>query len=214
MKRYGWRILIGSLFIVGGIVFLLENLDIVHLGDIFWGLLLSAAGVVFVLYYFRNHVHWWALIPGIILITLGTQQFIAFTFPEFDEGFGGIYTLTGVALSFFAVYVAAPYNWWAIIPAGICLSLAGIELLEGYVVEGSINIGGGFFLGLGFTFLLVYALPSPNNRNTWAIFPALALLLLGVLVLITSEEIINYVWPTVLIALGLVLVARNLIYNR
>lgn len=214
MTRYGWRILIGSLLIIGGIVFLLENLNIVSLGAVFWGVLLTTIGLLFIAYFLRKRQHWWALIPGIILITLGTQQLFAFTMPEFEDRFGATYTLAGFALSFFVVYIAAPYNWWAIIPGGILLSLAGINLLEQYMVTGAVNIGGGFFLGLGFTFLLVYILPSPNNRNTWAIFPALALLLLGILVLISSEQVINYIWPTVLIAIGLVLVIRNLIYNR
>jgi hypothetical protein len=214
MHRAGWRILIGSLLVVGGIVFLLENMNIVSLGDIFWGIVLTIVGIGFVVFYFRNKPHWWALIPGFILITLGSQLFVEFASPGFGETYGDIYTLAGFAVSFFAVYVAAPYNWWAIIPGGVLLSLAGINLLEVYVSEGLVNVGGGFFLGLGFTFLLVYVLPSPNSKNTWAIFPALALLLLGVLVLISSEEVINYIWPMVLIALGLVLIVRNVIFNR
>lgn len=213
MSKTSWRILIGSLFVIGGIVFLLENMEIVSLGEIFWGIVLTGVGLACVIFFFRHRPNWWALIPGIILITLGSQQLINFASPGFEEAFGDVYILAGIGVSFFAVYLAAPYNWWAIIPGGIFITLAGISLFDEIMVEEA-STGGGFFIGLGFTFLLVFIFPSPNNRNTWAIFPALALLLMGVLVLISSEQIINYIWPLVLIAIGLVLVVRNLVFSH
>lgn len=214
MKMTYSRVIVGFLLIFAGVIFLLENLGIIYLGNLFWGVLLGAAGIAFVVYFLRHITRWWALIPGIILLTIGSQQIIYTFAPEILDQYGGVYLLTGFALSFFAVYIAAPYNWWAIIPGGILLTVAGITLFDELVSEPGVDIGGGFFLGLGFTFLLVFLLPGASrSRNTWAIFPALALLLVGVLILTSAGEIINYIWPMIIIIMGLVLIVRNFVYE-
>ncbi len=213
MRRTDARILIGALLIVAGVIFLLENLNIINLGGYFWGTILIFGGLGFLIFYFRNKIHWWALIPGFVLVDVGILTLLEELAPEFADTFGGTFLFVGLALSFFAVYAVSPSNWWAIIPGGVMLTLAGVTLLEPLVENNGSGIGGGFFLGLGLTFLLVYLLPAPGGRNTWAIFPAGALFLMGILLLISAEEVINYIWPTVIILLGVALIARNYIWK-
>lgn len=213
MRKFEPRILIGGLLIVAGILFLLENLNIIQLGNLFWGTILAGTGIAFLAFFIRNHRHWWALIPGIILLDLGVLLLMEIYVPEFADQYGGGFMFAGFALSFFAVYAISPSNWWAIIPGGVMLTLAGITLLEPYVENQGAGVGGGFFLGLGLTFLLVYLLPAPGGRNTWAIFPSAVLFIMGILLLVSAEELINILWPTVLILLGVALLARNFIWK-
>lgn len=213
MKITYTRVTIGTLLVLAGVIFLLENLGIIYLGKLFWGVLLGAASLSFIVYFFRHMTQWWALLPGIILLTLSSQMIIDYISPEFINQYGEIYLLIGFAASFFAVYIAAPYNWWAILPGGTLLTIAGITMFDEIITIQGTDIGGGFFLGLGFTFLLVFLLPGATRQNTWAIFPSLALFLVGILILISAEEIINYIWPTIIIAIGLVLIIRNFVWE-
>jgi ABC-type phosphate transport system auxiliary subunit len=44
----------------------------------------------------------------------------------------------------------------------------------------------------------------------WAWIPAAILGLMGLLILIAAEELINYIWPSALIFAGLLLIGRSL----
>jgi hypothetical protein len=74
----------------------------------------------------------------------------------------------------------------------------------------SLASGGIFFLGLGITFALVAILPTSIGKMRWAWIPAGILGLMGVLILIAAEDLINYIWPSALILAGIVLVARSI----
>jgi hypothetical protein len=67
-----------------------------------------------------------------------------------------------------------------------------------------------FFLGLGITFALVAILPGTEGQMRWAWIPAAILGLMGLLILIAAEELINYIWPSALIFAGLLLIGRSL----
>ena len=58
------RILWGSLLILGGILFLLQNLNIIQVGGLFWAILAVLGAVFFFYIFFSNRLNWWALIPG------------------------------------------------------------------------------------------------------------------------------------------------------
>ena len=214
-KKIDNRIWVGIMLIVVGVVYLLDNLGVISIGNLVWGVLMVAAGIGFVAFFIVRKRHWWALIPGISLISVGALVILEYFLPSIAQMYGGTLVLGGIALSFFAVYLVNPSNWWAIIPGGVMLTLGGITLLDQLIPPGndSRGIGGGFFLGLGLTFLLVYLLPSLGGRNTWAIFPSAALFLVGLLILASAENIINYIWPVVLIVLGAALIIRNLVWK-
>lgn len=73
---------------------------------------------------------------------------------------------------------------------------------------GGFASGGIFFLGLGVTFLLVWRAPTPHGRMTWAIFPALALLVMGVLLATPFAA-----WTNLILPLALVLGGGYLLYR-
>jgi hypothetical protein len=165
--------------------------------------------VLFLSLYISNHDNWWALIPGIIFLavaaTIGLDSFL----PGFsDTNLGGTIILGGIALSFLLVYLAERGNWWAIIPAGVMTTIALVAVLD--TNTSSLASGGIFFLGLGITFALVAILPTSVGKMRWAWIPAGILGLMGVLILIAAEDLINYIWPLALILAGIVLVARSI----
>ena len=100
------------------------------------------------------------------------------------------------------VYLANPRMWWAIIPGGVMTTLAVVAGIDEIGVRG-FDSGGVFFLGLGLTFLVLGLLtPRTGERLTWAFIPAAVLIVMGILVGANSANLINVVWPFVLIAAG------------
>jgi hypothetical protein len=104
------------------------------------------------------------------------------------------------------IYLVNRDHWWAVIPGGVLLTLALIAGLSS-VMQG-IEMGGVFLLGLGLTFALLAFLPTPEGRLTWAIIPAIVLLVTGALITAAAAELINYVWPAALVVGGLYLLYR------
>jgi hypothetical protein len=209
MKLLSSRLFWGLVLVVGGVLLLLDTFGIFKGGELFWTIVSAIAGVLFLSLYFSKHDNWWALIPGIIFLaiaaTIGFNSFL----PGFtDTNLSGTIILGGIGLSFLLVYIAERRNWWAIITAGVMATIALVALLD--TNTSSLASGGIFFLGLGITFALVAILPNPIGQMRWAWIPAGILGLMGVLILIAEEDLINYIWPSVLILAGIFLVVRSI----
>jgi hypothetical protein len=203
------RLLWGLILVIGGVLLLLDTFGIFKGGALFWTIVVGVAGLLFLSLYVTNHFNWWALIPGIILLaiaaTIGLNSFL----PGFsDSDLEGTIILGGIGLSFLLVYLAEHANWWAIIPAGVMTTIAVVAVLDSNT--SGIATGGIFFLGLGITFALVALLRTSIGQMRWAWIPAAILGLMGVLILIAAEKLINYIWPSVLILVGIYLVIRSL----
>jgi hypothetical protein len=212
MKWIASRTLWGILLIAGGIIFLLENLGMITVGEIFWSILLGVGAFGFLSVYLSNRENWWALIPGITLLAVATLVFLNTVLPGETGDWGGVIVLGGIGLAFLLVYLTNRDNWWAIIPAGVMITLSAVVLLS-EVVTG-FEVGGILFLGLGLTFALVAVLPNPNGQMKWAFIPAGVLVLMGLLVMAALSSLINYLWPLVLILAGLFLVFRTFLWRR
>jgi hypothetical protein len=70
------------------------------------------------------------------------------------------------------------------------------------------------FLGLAITFFLVYILPKPDGKIVWALYPAGILLVIGGVVLLGVENLINYVWPFALLIGGGFIIYRALKHQK
>ncbi len=206
MKWLESRVLWGSLLILGGVLFLLQNLGIFKLGDMFWALLLALAGVFFLSIFFQNRANWWALIPGFTLLGIALLVFTSLLFPRVANVWGGSFVLGALGLSFWVIFIIDRKNWWAIIPGGVLITLAAIAGLSQFIA--GVATGGIFFFGLGITFGLVAVLPSPEGQMKWAWIPAGVLVLMGLLIMAAAGNIINYLWPAILILGGGYLLVR------
>lgn len=204
MRRIDTRLLVGSLLIVGGLVYLLQNLGVITWGSAVWAGGFAVGGLVFLYWFVRERAAWWAIIPGLTLLALGAIMTLDLIRP--GASWTGSLLLGGIGLSFWIIYLRDRQHWWAIIPGGVLMTLAVIAGLDEMTLP--IDTGGLFFVGLGVTFLLVALVPTQAGQQRWAFFPAAALLAMGVLIGVGFERSINYLWPAALILGGLFMLAR------
>lgn len=208
MKILSSRIFWGFVLVIGGILLLLDTFEVIKGGALFWTIISAFVAILFLSFFATNHEHWWALIPGTLLLSIsaiiGLNEFL----PGFNErNLSGTIILSGISLSFFLVYLAEHSNWWSIIPAGVIATIALVSYME--INSTMVVTGGIFFLGLGLTFALVAILPTSIGQMRWAWIPAGILGLIGLIILISVEQYINYIWPTMLIVMGIFLVGRS-----
>jgi hypothetical protein len=192
MKRFDPRIVFGFLLLVGGSLALLQTMGYLgNVSDVFWGGMFMALGLIFLTLVFGGH--WWGVFPGFVLLAVGVLLLL----PRQLNELGGTIFLGGIALAFWVAYITDRNDrWWALIPAGVLTTLAGVTIVSERF--GGFGSGGFFFLGLAITFLLVALLADMR----WAYWPALALGVMGVLLTASLFEIINYVWAAVLMVAG------------
>jgi len=207
MKRFDIRIVGGILLVVAGILSLLQTLGILAGANaLFWALLFGAGGLVFIYLYLANREHWWPLIPGLALLSLGAIIGLNRFAPRVGEAWGGVLVLGAISLAFWAIYFANREHWWAVIPGGVLLTLAVVAGVSSFV--GEAGTGAIFFLGLGLTFGLLSFLPTKQGRMKWMLIPAVVLLAMGLLTTAVAAEMLQYIGPAALILVGLYLALR------
>jgi hypothetical protein len=196
MKRFDYRILIGAVLILGGILMLLDKAGVLKgATDLFWAGLLAIGAGIFLFWFFSDRSKWWAAIPGFTLVGMAASTLLL------DKiGWGGLAILGGIGVGFWAVYLRQPAQWWAIIPGGVLITLGFTSALtEAFNIA---ETGGVFFVGLGLTFLLVALLA----KMKWAFIPAAMLLLLGFFLGTPFVGVLEYGWIGILLIAGIVLV--------
>ena len=122
----------------------------------------AAGGIVFLYLVLKDREKWWAFIPGLTLLGLAALIAGGDLFRDFTNQFGGSMFLGSIALSFIAILIVKPSNWWAVIPAGVLTTLA---LIAGIQSGNGMLEGGLFFLGIGSTFAAVGLMPWDGMRN-------------------------------------------------
>ena len=202
MKRFDVRTILGVSFILLGGLLFLEKLGLLHgAAGLFWGLVLLAGAAYFSYVYFSDRsAHFWAIFPALVLFGMSAGAFL----PQGLANWGGALFLGAIALAFWVVYLNNRAHWWAIIPGGVMLTLAFLSVFR---YASSTDTGSLFFLGLALTFLLVAVLPNPIGRMQWAYITAGALAVMGFLVGGASTVGLSaYVWPAVLILVGVLFI--------
>jgi|SRR5690625_2712209 len=181
----------GLILIGFGALLLLSNLGIIDgLGGIVGLLILGGIGAWLLNQYHIGRRHLWLLFAGYTMLGAAAATV---TGPYAGAWFLGI---TG--LGFVSAWRENDTRWWAIIPAGTLLTLAGVVVadqtarwLDGGVV---------FFAGMAATFLTVYSLP--RHGKSWALFPAAASAALALLIWGSTG---SWLLPIILIGAGLYL---------
>lgn len=200
MRRFDYRLLIGGLLILGGILMLLEKTDILkNITSLYWTILLAIGAAIFLFWFIRDRSRWWAAIPGFTLAGLAASNLFV------DQGaLSGLAFLGGIGAGFWAVYFRRTDQWWAIIPGGVLITL-GISsaVSEAFRIT---DTSGVFFVGLGFTFLMVALLA----KMKWAYIPAALLLILGFFLGAPFSGDLEYAWIGILLLAGLLLVINAL----
>lgn len=200
------NILWGLLLVLAGALFLLDNLGFVDVQGNIVGVIIGVGGLAFLSVYLADREHWWAIIPGMTLLGVAALILAGSYFPRLTDRWGGSFVMVGIGLAFLLIYLTRREFWWALIPAGVMGTLAVVIGLDD-IIQG-IETGGIFFLGLGLTFAIVALIPNPQGSMKWAYIPAGILGGIGLLILIVSSAVINYLWAVLLIAVGLFLLLR------
>lgn len=207
MKRFDWRVLVGILLVVVGGLLLLQTFNVFRfVWEVVWSVLFLAAGAGFLVVYLGREEDWWAVIPGMALLGIGAL--IGLSVIGLADLIGGAVFLGALSLAFWLVYLRRRDNWWAVIPGGVLATLAVVAGLEQVIPWA--ETGGVFFMGLALTFGLVYLLPTPHGQMTWALIPAAVLFVVGLIVVLATSSVFQYLWPLVLILIGGYLVLRAL----
>ncbi|MBK8050261.1 MAG: hypothetical protein IPK16_26050 [Anaerolineales bacterium] len=201
----------GFLLIALGSFLLLQATGILGvLSGLFWTIVFAAVGAAF-LYVFLTAVHtrWWAAIPGFTLLGLAATVFYDHFAPPFFSDIGGAVFLASIGASFIAIFFTNRHLWWALIPGGALLSVAGVVLVSQAGLT-FINPASVLFVGLGATFGLVGLLSTYLNINLrWAYIPAAVLLVLGMFIFTPFMGVVGMVLPLALIGGGAYLVLRR-----
>jgi len=190
------------------VMFLLQNLGILPLGNLFWALLLALAGIFFFSIFFQQRANWWALIPGFTLFSITILIALDWLLPNLAGKLGGPIVLGGIGVSFIAIFLIDRENWWALIPGGVMLTLTVVTGLDSALP--GFETGGIFFMGLGLTFATLGAVSNPDSDLRWAWIPAVILLIAGLLFVAAVEDLLVYIWPAGLILIGAYLIFRAL----
>jgi len=213
MKRTDFNIIWGVLLIGAGILFLLQTNGIIGdtseaIWQIVWAIAFGTVGLIFLWRFLSDRAgSWWAAIHGFVLIALALLLTLdRLSFVEGDAAWLGALFLAIIGLSFWIIYFTHREFWWAVIPGGVLFTLAVVALLSTWYTGEA--VGAIFFFGMAATFALVYFLPTPHCRMTWALIPAGVLAVLGFGLALAFTEIFNYFWAVALILVGLYLLLR------
>ena len=142
-----WALIPGFILLGVGInIFMGEYLGTPY-GRVSGAVFLGFVGLPFFVIYIFNNRHWWALIPGGVLLTMAAVSLV----PDTTSLEGALFFL-GLALTFGLVYILpkpAGKLRWALYPAGILLLLGflmtlGATNLLGYVGPLVLLIIGGY----------------------------------------------------------------------
>lgn len=198
------NIIWGILLIGIGVITLLQTLGIIVGGLGFvWAIVFGVIGATFVWTFITDRSRWWALIPACVLLSLAVLAFLQSAMPSLSERWSGALFMGGLSLAFWAVYIVRREFWWALIPAGVLLTLAVVAGME----DRGVDTAAIFFVGLGLTFAILTLL----TRMKWPLIPATVLVVLGGIIWVGQTALLVYLntlWPVLLILGGVYLIFR------
>ncbi|NPV57551.1 MAG: hypothetical protein HPY76_12885 [Anaerolineae bacterium] len=214
MAKHNWKIAVGVGFILLGGLTLAFNMNLLPVAGRAWellaGVVFVVAGLVFLGVLAGDREAWWTVFPGFSLLGVGAVIITGALAPRVGNYIGGALVLGSVSLAFWLVFLLRREFWWALIPAGVLLTLAGITLVPATATHGDLTAGL-LFLGLAATFLLLLFVPRAQDRQAWAWIPAVILGMLGVgLFFFADARFLNLIFPSALILGGVYLIYRSL----
>jgi hypothetical protein len=201
----------GGLLIIGGALWLADATGVFSVSPWMVAAFFALAGIGFAVDAARDADNWWAAIPAGALIGLGAL--IAFvegtTAP--DE-WGAAILLASSGLGFLAAYLQAREHWWALIPAGVLVSVA-IIVASVPIVDTGEDIAV-VVLGIMAAMLVASALvPIRGRRMWWPLVPAAVLAVVAGFLARDATEVLepfNWVMPVALLVIGLFVMLRTL----
>ncbi len=186
---------IGWILVILGGLALLSNFGIFQgMSHLVGALFFAFLGGLALRHYQRKH-RTGSLVGAFVLFGLAAAAAVS-------GALSGFFFLGLIGAGFAAIYYTDRERWWAVIPAGTLLSLAVVAALDELAPR--YESGSVLFIGLAATFLLLTRLPE--DPKPWAIYPAIAFVVLAVLGLSVGG---NWVLPLALVGVGVYLLYRR-----
>ena len=204
--------LFGLFFILFGGFLLLGTADIIHIeGEMATAGLFAAAGLVLILTHFTHKRALWMLIVGGAALFIGAAIFIETTRVLPDDTIGALLFIL-VAAVFFLQLRKGRRAWWAVIPGGFSLVMAGHVLLNLWCWNPGPLHGVLFFGGTGLTFGIVYLMKNAQYKLDWALWPCAGGFIMAAFLLFVrdNDAVDRLFFPVMLIGFGLVILLRSL----
>ena len=200
----------GIIVILFGVSLLLNNFGMLpNADDFIGGMIFILLGVIFYQIMRNRTENWWAGIPAIFLTLFGLALVFK-NFYFFPDDILGVIFMWCASAAFGYVFYKNNRHWWAIIPAGACITLGTVILVETMNLASDSDLGGVIlFLGMGLTFLYLYFLDLEKRLN-WAIYPAIGCFLMTAIVYIESVDWLRFdlVLPALLVIIGVFIIFR------
>lgn len=209
-ERRDGATLFGVLLVIFGGLWLLAATEVVQLTTAWVALLFALPGLGFAWAFVSSRDRWWAAIPAGALLGLAALIGSTQVTPALPSEWSASLFLGGFGLGFAAVALRMRERWWALIPAGVFLSLAvfiGIAADADPMVAVAV-----LMFGLAITFLLLTLVPLETGHMRWPLVPAAVLGGLGTIFALGATDVLEattWVWPIVVIAVGLAVLLRG-----
>lgn len=114
--------------------------------------------------------------------------------------FAGAAATGFISMAFLLTYLMRPRDWWALIPGGVMAAVTIVILLSNFFPGW--QTGPLFMLMLSATFTVLYLLPKERGGQQWARFPALATILITLIMNDPSGRTPSWLIPLLLIGSG------------
>ncbi|MCL4529364.1 MAG: hypothetical protein M1282_08125 [Chloroflexi bacterium] len=200
VRKNWWAIIpIWVMGVLAGVVAVADTVQ----GEWIAALVMLGFAIPFLVVFLTDRSRWWALIPAFVFAVIAFVPILSTNLK--GEYIGGMINIL-IGLPFLVAYIASRKAWWGIIPAGVMISIGLMIILIGIFGEsdmiGSMAVGV-MFLGFAATFGLLW-LRRDLHPADWAKYPAVVLAILAVFMFFSAQSL-NYAWPIILIAGGLLL---------
>lgn len=184
--------LIGIALVAAGVLALLGSIPLFRLLPSFiWLLLLMLAGAVVYSSTYVRLPFWQRLL---IYIGIGIYATAS------TGVFAGAAATGFIALAFLLTWLGDQRQWWALIPGGVMSAVTLVILLGNFFPGWQTTPL--FMLMLSATFTVLYLLPKERGGQQWARYPALAAILITLIMNDPSGRTPSWLVPLLLIGSG------------
>jgi len=211
MNRSRWWALIPAwvTFILGTITLLSEHVN----GNLIGALFMYAVALPFLVIYLRDRTRRWAIIPAAATAFFGTIPLLASIVGGDVMGAAVMFLFSA---PFFFFHFRWKETWWALIPAGVFASIGVVAILGMFVPENQPVfegiLTGALLIGFSLTFGALW-LRRASLPTAWAKYPAIGLLIAGVLACFIGGNS-DLFWAIALLAAGIVLIVYSFLRKK
>lgn len=213
MSSVAVRVTLGLALAMAGVLGLIDLLADGADLQLWWIGVQLGASAVFWVAFATDRGAWWAAIPAAVLAAIGVRSLLELA-PGMLTDWREFVFFAIASLGFWAVAATKKRRWWAIIPAGMLVSLGAADVTERLVDDQAAGVA--LFVGASLTFV-VLALAPGGRAQRWAWFPAIGLAIVAAIIALSLDGIeigVAVIWPILVVVGGIAIVVSALRSRR